>query len=253
MTDTLYGIWGSTLTGIADSIRTKNPNVSGVIDPVDMRQDILDIPSGGGGTTATSIDIIDALPSTLVEGAVYLIPNGEQVCPSIPAGYDYNVICINKNDTGGSYNRPSTQNVLNATKFWLFQNNGTQPRNRQDSITVITWGTSGRTSVKPTKIYEYDTSGTFEWVDITDDASTDTDFQNNTILHDNRDTIYSDTNIYRFTVGNLEYNTETNKINNLCKLTEIFYIDDFDVYFVESGTATNLGSHTLKWVATNFS
>lgn len=46
MTDTLYGIWGSTLTGIADAIRTKNPDVSGLVDPADMRQDILDI-SGG--------------------------------------------------------------------------------------------------------------------------------------------------------------------------------------------------------------
>lgn len=49
MTDTLYGIWGSTLTGIANSIRTKNPDVSGLVDPADMEQDILDIPSGGGG------------------------------------------------------------------------------------------------------------------------------------------------------------------------------------------------------------
>lgn len=48
MTDTLYGIWGSTLTGIADAIRTKNPDVTGLVDPADMRQDILDI-SGGGG------------------------------------------------------------------------------------------------------------------------------------------------------------------------------------------------------------
>lgn len=47
MTDTLYGIWGSTLTGIANAIRTKNPDVSGLVDPADMRQDILDIPSGG--------------------------------------------------------------------------------------------------------------------------------------------------------------------------------------------------------------
>ena len=48
MTDTLYGIWGSTLTGIANAIRTKNPDVTGLVDPVDMEQDILDI-SGGGG------------------------------------------------------------------------------------------------------------------------------------------------------------------------------------------------------------
>lgn len=47
MTDTLYGIWGSTLTGIANAIRTKNPDVTGEVDPADMRQDILDIPSGG--------------------------------------------------------------------------------------------------------------------------------------------------------------------------------------------------------------
>ena len=46
MTD--YIIHGSTLTGIANAIRTKNPDVTGLVDPVDMAQDILDI-SGGGG------------------------------------------------------------------------------------------------------------------------------------------------------------------------------------------------------------
>ena len=46
MTDTLYGIWGSTLTGIANAIRTKNPDVTGLVDPANMEQDILDI-SGG--------------------------------------------------------------------------------------------------------------------------------------------------------------------------------------------------------------
>lgn len=239
------------LIGAADAIRRKLESQDTI--PLPEFEDAIDsIPTGGGGTTATSIEIVKELPITLVEGAVYLIPNGEQVCPSIPTGYDYNVICIDKNDIGDAYKRPSTQDVLNATKFWLFQNNTIQPRNRRDQITIITWGSSATTSTKPTKIYEYDTSGAFEWIDITNDASTDTDFQNNTILHDNRDTIYSDTNIYRYTVGNLEYNTETNKINNLCKLTDIFYIDDFDVYFVENGVATSQGSHTLKWVAENY-
>lgn len=240
------------IDAIANKIRSKlSSQDTYTLD--DMPDAIESISGGGGGTTATSIDIVTELPQTLVEGAVYLIPNGEQVCPSIPTGYDYNVICINKNDVGSAYNRPSTQDVLNATKFWLFQNNATQPRNRRDNIVIITWGTGATTSVMPEKILEYDTSGPFEWVDITNEETTQTDFVNNTILHDNRDTIYSTTDIYRFTLGNLEYNIETNKINNLCKLTEIFYIDDFDVYFVENGVATSQGSHTLKWVATQYS
>lgn len=56
MTDTLYGIWGSTLTGIADAIRTKNPDITGVVDPADMRQDILDI-SGGGSAVIDPLNI----------------------------------------------------------------------------------------------------------------------------------------------------------------------------------------------------
>ena len=46
MTD--YIIHGSTLTDIADAIRTKNPDISGLIDPADMKANILSIPSGSG-------------------------------------------------------------------------------------------------------------------------------------------------------------------------------------------------------------
>ena len=46
MTD--YIIHGQTLTDIADAIRTKNPDISGLIDPSDMKANILSIPSGSG-------------------------------------------------------------------------------------------------------------------------------------------------------------------------------------------------------------
>ena len=67
MTDTLYGIWGSTLTGVANAIRTKNPDVSGLIDPADMEQDILDIPSGGSA-------VIN--PLSITANGTYNAPSG---------------------------------------------------------------------------------------------------------------------------------------------------------------------------------
>lgn len=48
MSDEILRIYKSTLTGIANAIRTKNPDVTGLVDPADMKQDILDIPSGSG-------------------------------------------------------------------------------------------------------------------------------------------------------------------------------------------------------------
>lgn len=48
MSDEILRIYKSTLTGIANAIRTKNPDVTGLVDPADMEQDILDIHSGGG-------------------------------------------------------------------------------------------------------------------------------------------------------------------------------------------------------------
>lgn len=52
MTDTLYGIWGSTLTGTANAIRTKK-GTSGDIDPANFETEILSIPSGGESNLGT--------------------------------------------------------------------------------------------------------------------------------------------------------------------------------------------------------
>jgi len=255
MTDTLYGIWGSTLTDIANSIRTKNPYVHGLVDPADMAQDILDIPSGGGGgTTVNSITIVEEQPTTFTDDTVVLVPNGEQIVPYFPynSGLTHNVVCVNAGNSGSSTQRPTYSQIVNGTKFWLFQHTQA-PRCRRDSITIITWGSSGTTSVRPTKIYEYDTSGPFEWVDITNDADTESDFENDVIMHDIRDTIYSSDYIFRWTVGNLEYNMKENQINEYCRITDIYHISEFITYYTTGGATTNLGSHTLKWVAANYS
>ena len=205
------------------------------------------------GTQVSSIEIVNTLPQSLTEKALYLIPDGEQVVPTFPivSELENYVVCINKYDTGANTNRPSYTDIKNASKFWLFLNAST-PRCRRDSITIITWGTGATTSTPPTKIYEYDTSGAFEWVDITDDVDTATDFTNNVILHDIRDTIYSSDDIYRYTVGNREYNIVENSINTDGKITDIYHINNFNVYFVENGIATSQGSHNLKWVADNY-
>lgn len=209
------------------------------------------------GIPVTDAEIVKEIPTpvapdVLPEGKLYIVPNGTQVCPPIPAGYSYNIICINKFDPGQWSNRPTTQDVLNATKFWLYQDSTNVPKTRRDSTTIITWGTGATTSTPPTKIYEYDTTGAFEWVDITDDPDTATAFENNTISHDVRDCCYSDVVINRFTVGNPEYNPESNKITIQGKITEIYYIDNFDCYVVEEGIAVYDDTYSMYQIISNY-
>ena len=209
------------------------------------------------GVLVTDAEIVKAIPvpvapDVLPEGKLYMVPNGTQVCPPIPAGFSYNVICINKFDPGQWSDRPSTPDVLNATKFWLYQDSTNAPKTRRDSTTIITWGTGATTSTPPTKILEYDTTGAFEWVDITNEPDTVTAFENNTISHDIRDCCYSDVVINRFTVGNPEYNPESNKINTACKIMDVYYIDNFDCYVVEEGVAVYDDTYTMYQIISNY-
>jgi hypothetical protein len=243
------------ITAIANAIRSKLSSQDTYT--LDEMPDAIDsIPTGGGGTTATSVDIVDELPQTLVEGAVYLIPNGDRVIPPFPSisGFDKKIVTCNV-----FYDATflDTDDMLNATKFWLLLSQAAG-KTQTNQIQKITYG-GARQEVKPEYIFEYDTSGNFEWTDITTDVpQSDWEllsanaYAQGKIIHDIRSVIYSDTNIIRNTVGNNEYMTVQNLINSDRQIRDAYYIDEFIVYFVENGVATSQGTHNLKWVAENY-
>ena len=241
------------LTGAADAIRRKLESQDTITLP-EFEDAIDSIETGGGGTTATSVKIVSELPETLVEGAVYLIPNGHQYVPEFPtvSGGQYYACCCN-NFSLVSYTVPTKTNLDNSTKFWLFVDDTYYPKCLRNAINTMSWGTSATTAEKPDHIFEYDTTGNFEWkeLDLTDETVI-SDFANNNIKHDDRALMYSNVDVYRFTVGNIEYSNLCNSIKTDGKYKNIYYVDEFYVYFVENGTATSQGSHTLKWVAENY-
>ena len=267
MTDTLYGIWGSTLTGIANAIRTKNTSVSGLVDPADMAQDILDIPSGGGGgTTATSINIVNELPSTLVEGAVYLIPNGEQIVPPLPLSIDatMNRWAVTCEFPGEAVTFPyslTVAKIKSSSKYYCFgakvattaepQSFVSVPRTRSSYSSTMNFAESN-TVTMPTYIYKYEPSVDTDWVDITA-SITQTDWENNVVDHNMLHCFYSTYTMIRHSLNQISYETAWNAIDTNGRIIKQGYIDEYLVYFVENGTAISQGSHTLKWVATNYS
>jgi len=241
---------------------------SGTVDEVTITENgTYTAPEGAGyspvhvnvatGTQANLVKIVDEVPSTPTEGAVYLIPNGDRVVPPFPtiSGVNNKIVTCNVYYDARFLD---VDDMLSATKFWLLLsiNAGTTQNNQ---VQKITYG-SGRNEVKPEYIFEYDTSGDFEWTDITADV-TQADWEllsanayaEGKIIHDIRSTIYSGLDIIRNTVGNNEYMTVQNLINSDRQIRDAFYIDKFIVYYVENGIATNQGSHTLKWVVEHYS
>lgn len=210
------------------------------------------------GEIITSAQIVESIPvpvapEVLPEGKLYIIPKGQQVIPPIPVDLIniHSVICANTFNIQSDYDYITYEEVLNATKFWLYTSD-IVPKTRRDQISKITWGNNATTSVAPTKIYEYDTTGTFEWVDISNDPDTVSNFENDLISHDVRDCLYSDSVIYRFTVGNPQYLIELNKVDSNCRINNIYYIDYFDCYIVENGVAVYDDTYNMYQIISNY-
>lgn len=210
------------------------------------------------GIPVTDAEIVEAVPvpvepDVLPEGKLYIIPKGQQVVPPIPEDLVniHTVICANTFNVQGDYDYITYDEVLTATKFWLYASDKI-PLTRRDQISKITWGTSATTSVPSTKIYEYDTSGSFAWVDITNEPDTVSNFENDLISHDVRDCLYSDVTINRYTVGNPQYLTVLNKVNSDCRINNIYYINNFDCYVVTEGVAVYDDTYNMYQIISNY-
>lgn len=210
------------------------------------------------GIPVTDAEIVEAIPvpvepDVLPEGKLYIIPKGEQVVPPIPEDLTniHTVICANTFNVQGDYDYITYDEVLTASKFWLYASDRI-PLTRRDNISWITWGTSATTSVPSSKIYEYDTTGVFEWVDITNEPDTLSNFENNLISHDVRDCLYSDVTINRYTVGNPQYLTVLNKVDSNCRINNVYYINNFDCYVVTEGVAVYDDTYTMYEIISNY-
>lgn len=210
------------------------------------------------GIPVTNAKIVEEIPipvepEVLPEGMLYILLKGQQIVPPIPEDLTniHSVICANTFNIQGDYDYITYDELLNATKFWLYTSD-VVPRTRRDYISWVTWGNSATTSVPPTKVYEYDPSGPFEWVDITNDSDTHDNFVNNIISHDVRDCLYSDVVIDRFTVGNPQYLTVLNKVDSNCRINNIYYIDSYDTYLVVEGVAVYQNTYSMHQIISNY-
>lgn len=293
MTDSLYKIWGSTLTGTANAIRTKK-GTSGDIDPANFEAEILSIPSGGGsnlgtlnvttngtytptspldgwdevnvnvaggGVNATSIDIVTELPSTLIEGAVYLIPNGEQVVPPLPLSIDstmnrWAVTCEVPNTARTFPYSLTVAQIKSSPKYYCFgAKAGTAaepqsfvgvPSTRGNYPGTMTF-TDGNSQVMPTYIYKYEPATDTDWVDITS-TITQSDWESGVVDNNMLDCFYSTYSMIRRSLNHIAYETTWNAIDTNGRLIKPEDVDNYIVYYVQNGVATNLGSRSLKWV-----
>ena len=255
MTDTLYGIWGSTLTGIADGIRAKNPNVTGVVDPADMKADILAIPSGSVPYTPASFNIVESLPSTLTNEAIYLIPNGGQIFPDLttvcsdlpdpsPAVTMMHYVVVTCDYTYTSYqtDRVTLADLANITKFWLFDGERSRASTRYSVGEDITYGSSSRMT-PPSIIYEYDTEHPeLGWVDITSEV-TQADWEAGVRpRHTTPTIVYSNFDIFRNSAGTEMYTQRYSITDKYGKAIRIGDVSTYDIYYVDNGVAVSKGT-----------
>lgn len=220
--------------------------------------------SGGGGTTP-SIDIVTELPIELIEGAVYLIPNGEQIVPALPLSIDptmnrWAVTCLVPNEPVTFPYNLTIEKIKSSPKYFCFatkvattsepQSFISVPRTRSSYPSIMNFAESN-TITMPTYIYKFEPNVDTEWVDITA-TITQADWENNVVDHEMLHCFYSTYTMIRHSLNQISYETAWNAIDTSGKIIKQGYINKYQVYFVENGTAVNQGVHDLKWVAENF-
>lgn len=197
--------------------------------------------------------IVQSLPATLTPEAIYLIPNGEQIFPATSTVCDYDIdpypnlplihyitICADYHLVADT-DRVSLADLQNITKYWLFDGERTQPHTRYSNGNDITYGSSSR-ATPPALIYEYDTEHPeLGWVNITNDVTQEIWELGNAPVHTTNAVVYSNLDIIRNTSGMEVYTQLYNICDKTGKVSNIYQINTFDIYYVDGGVAVNKG------------
>ena len=202
---------------------------------------------GGSATEVSKVKIVSALPSTVVDGTVYLVPQ-LQILPAIPddTGLTKFIITANLDDALNNYD--------SATEFYLLCSNlGLHTcfvgENANKNILTFTdaGGVTSGENEPPTKVYKYTVGGSLQWVEI--DVGT---FWASEAYKRLTNVIYASENITVRRSGDFRYGTASNIVGSDGKATDLYKVIQYKVYYANNGSATNLGNHDLKWVVNNF-
>lgn len=237
-----------------------------VIEPLSITENgTYTAPSGVDGYNPVTVNIppdiyspslfkiVQSLPATLTEEAIYLIPNGEQIFPATSTVCDYDIdpypnlplihyitICADYHLVADT-DRVTLADLANINKFWLFDGERTQPHTRYSNGNDITYGSSSR-ATPPALIYEYDKEHPeLGWVNITNDVSPEIWELGNAPVHTTNAVVYSNLDIIRNTSGMEVYTQLYNICDKTGKVSNIYQINTFDVYFVDNGIAVSKG------------
>lgn len=197
--------------------------------------------------------IVERLPQTLINEAIYLIPNGEQIFPACSTVCDYVIdpypnlplihyvtVCANYTLVGDN-DRVTLADLANITKFWLFDGERTQPHTRYSNGNDITYGSSSR-AVPPAFIYEYDKEHSeLGWVDITAEVPQEVWDTGNRVVHTTNSIVFSNIDVIRNTSGMEVYTQLYNICDKTGKVSNIYQINTFDVYYIDNGVAVSKG------------
>lgn len=198
-------------------------------------------------------------PEVLPEGMLYIKPKGTQYCPPIPtvAGAPYAVICCDSVVTQ-PYSWMNHTRLTQATKYWLYLS-ADVGKCRRDAIQTLSWGDSTGNQ-PPEHAYVYDTSSqNFEWVELdTTDSQFVADFNkqatdSGAIIHNTLEVCYTNYNIFRYTVGSLEFDASLSILNSDCREFNVYDINEFDCYLVDdTNTAVYQATYTMKQLISNY-
>lgn len=198
-------------------------------------------------------------PEVLPEGILYIVPKGTQYCPPIPtvAGMTTAVICCN-DVVSQPYSWVTHNRLVQSTKFWLFLASS-EAKARRDAIQTLSWGDSTGNAF-PDHVYEYDTSSqNFEWVELDKtDPDVIADFNkaatdSGAIVHNTLEICYTSYNIFRYTVGSLEFDMSLSILNSDCREYNVYDINEFDCYIVDEGVAVYDDTYTMKQLISAYS
>lgn len=190
-----------------------------------------------------SINIVAQLPTSanLVEKAMYLVPQIEQLVPGIPndTGYNKFVIVANVDNALIDY--------ASATEFYLFADSILYTRGSYP--TDITFAQSGtNTQTPPQKAYKYTVGGAFAWEEITISQS---QWESNTPIHKITNVIYANDDIIRKAVGGVQYSTNSNIIDINGGYINQGIATTYDSYFVYDGVLYTRGTSDLSYIVNN--